>query len=295
MDHLQNQTTRLRKNLGWIAMMLRSDCDAATNYDLWGAPDHLRTAANIPTVNMGYWKDVHFEQPDSIKLATDALFHLVDETAELGPKDQGVLDAGCGFGTHAIYAQQTFGLQKIVGLNLSSFQLRWCRRLSREARLTDRLSFQQGSATAMPFADASFDKVVCIEAAFHFQQRTDFFHEAFRVLRPGGVLAIADILVVPPKNRKQRLNLGLLRRSLQIPAENVYGAERYQHEIEEPGFVVESAASIREHVVPHYMKWAARNTLHALREVSAAQMLSTMTFGVYPWDYFLFKARKPCP
>jgi len=54
--------------------------------------------------------------------------------------------------------------------------------------LGDRLDLRVGSATSTPFADGSFDRVVALESALRFDTRRKFFEEAFRVLRPGGVL-----------------------------------------------------------------------------------------------------------
>ena len=67
-----------------------------------------------------------------------------------------------------------------------------------------------GDATRLPFAPASFDGVISVEAAFHFPSRARFFAEAYRVLRPGGVLTMSDIPI---------------RRMPRTPAEIVAGVD----------------------------------------------------------------------
>lgn len=158
----------------WIQMMMRGDRDSATQYDLRGNVALTRTDAGIPTMNFGYWRDVAPTAKDALWAATQALFQLVGETAALSDRDAMVLDAGCGFGTNARYLAETFGVQRVVGLNVSSLQLAACRQIARGSARAAAINFARGSATCMPFADATFDKVVSVEAAFHFPPAGSF-------------------------------------------------------------------------------------------------------------------------
>src|SRR6188472_529008 len=65
----------------------------------------------------------------------------------------------------------------------------------------------------MPFAPGSFDGVISVEAAFHFPSRLRFFAEAFRVLRPGGVLTFSDVPVLrfPATPRELVAGVAMLR------------------------------------------------------------------------------------
>jgi cyclopropane fatty-acyl-phospholipid synthase-like methyltransferase len=145
----------------------------------------------------------------------------------------------------------------------------------------------------MPFADGQFDKIVSVEAAFHFPPRAAFLREAARTLRPGGLLSLIDLVVVPPRTPLERLNLALLRRSIQIPEQNVQSVADYVAALTAAGFVVEEARSIREHVIARHREWVLKNQLRKLANLDLALLLTTATFYSYPWDYVVLKARKP--
>jgi SAM-dependent methyltransferase len=150
-------------------------------------------------VHLGYWDaPPPLSSPctaDEFEMAQARLADVAIGLADLRD-GQSVLDVGCGFGgTLAAINERWTGL-RLTGVNIDPRQLDICRTV--QARVGNSLGFELADACAMPFDSASFDRVICLEAMFHFPSRADFLHEAARVLRPGGRLALSDILLKRP-------------------------------------------------------------------------------------------------
>jgi SAM-dependent methyltransferase len=113
-----------------------------------------------------------------------------------------VLDVGCGLGAGTDQIARYYNHAKVCGLNYSSRQIARAEATYHRSNLR----FQYADALALPFPDATIDRIFCIEAAMHFQTRAEFFAEARRSLRPNGRLILADILcnqensVIPMEN-----------------------------------------------------------------------------------------------
>ncbi|HYT91442.1 MAG TPA: methyltransferase domain-containing protein [Gemmataceae bacterium] len=160
------------------------------------AGDPLVSAAFGRHVHWGCWADPRAADGTvaDFAAAAERLALWVARAANVAA-GQRVLDVGCGFGgTLAALAERCRGLT-LCGLNIDRRQLHRARQL-----LPPDTALVAGDACRLPFADASFDAVLCVEAIFHFPERQRFFQEARRVLRPRGWLALSDFvprLVVP--------------------------------------------------------------------------------------------------
>lgn len=107
---------------------------------------------------------------------------------------QSVLDVGCGFGGTFDLVNRQMRDMSLTGVNIDPRQLDICRQI--EPLHGNRLQWEPADACQLPFKDGSFERVLCIEAMFHFASRRLFFAEAARVLAPGGVLVASDIVIV---------------------------------------------------------------------------------------------------
>ncbi|MCB1685888.1 MAG: class I SAM-dependent methyltransferase [Pseudomonadales bacterium] len=105
-----------------------------------------------------------------------------------------VLDLGCGEGRHAISACLEAPVH-VVGLDLSVADLDTARtryqEFSTDADASRRLNFLSASALHLPFADATFDKVICAEVLEHIHDYERVLAEIRRVLKPGGLFAVS--------------------------------------------------------------------------------------------------------
>jgi arsenite methyltransferase len=110
---------------------------------------------------------------------------------ELGPQHH-VLDVAAGLGTSAIYLAQRFSC-RVTGVDLSQSNVERAGEAAAAAGVGALVSFQKGDAEGLPFADASFDAVVCECAFCTFPDKPTAASEMARVLRQGGMVGISDL------------------------------------------------------------------------------------------------------
>jgi ubiquinone/menaquinone biosynthesis C-methylase UbiE len=147
-----------------------------------------------------------------------------------------VLDLGSGSGTDAFLAATLVGTSgRVVGVDFTAEQLAKARRTAAEAGLSQ-VEFREGRIESLPVDDATFDCVISNGVINLSPDKAQVFREAARALRPGGRLALADIVSERPLTEAITCNAELW-------ASCIGGAtqvDAYRASIEDAGLRVES-------------------------------------------------------
>lgn len=249
-------------------------------------------------LNLGYWKDAQ-----TIDEACAALAMLVAETAQMGPRDD-VVDVGFGFADQDMHWVERLGPRHITGVNVTPVQVRIGRARVARRGMAERVTLIEGSATALPLPDASADVVTAVECAFHFDTREAFLAEAFRVLRPGGRLVLADLIRAAPAEtpggkRWQACTWPVFARIFSVPTANADEREGYADKLSAAGFADVEVRPIGDDVFPGWHR-ALREDRALFRrlplpgQLAYAALLPVSPERVYSaLDYVLASARKP--
>ncbi len=154
--------------------------------------------ADIDHVHLGHWDEPGSVGPIRARAgfaqAQARLSECLIDRLDVAPGHR-VLDVGCGFGGTLRALRRRHPDAAGIGLNIDPRQLAVA--LYRDYRPSN-ATWIAGDACRLPLAEAAFDRILCVEAAFHFVSRRAFLAEAHRVLRHAGVLVMSDILLLRP-------------------------------------------------------------------------------------------------
>jgi ubiquinone/menaquinone biosynthesis C-methylase UbiE len=252
---------------------------------------------NAAWINVGLWCGVPGQTYTAAARALADRLFAAGGVASLPPSSL-VLDVGCGLGDGLLrWASLAPPGVSFVGINITPSQVDEARR-----RCGGRGAFEVGDATRLARAGASVDAVLALESALHFDTRACFLNESARLLRPGGRIAIADIIMSPAGFRWRCLfTNAALARFFCIPLENCVDAAALEQQFKDAGFVDVHCESVAASTFPGLLSCYARSWErrggweNATPRARAFHLL--MNYGYRPLmlfaaDYVIVSARK---
>lgn len=140
----------------------------------------------MPAVHFGYYITNTEKHVDALMNTNKVLADRIN----IQPGEK-VLDAGCGKGGSSFWLASNREV-KAVGITPVLSQIEDCKAQAQLLNLTDKTTFVQADYCNTPFEDQSFNVVWACESLCHAKDKSKFYNEAFRLLRPGGRIIIAE-------------------------------------------------------------------------------------------------------
>jgi cyclopropane fatty-acyl-phospholipid synthase-like methyltransferase len=149
---------------------------------------------NSLAIHYGYWD----EKVNSFPASLIRMNEVMSEAAGVAPGEH-VLDAGCGVGGSSVFLAKVTGA-KVTGITLSIKQVLQAKENAKKKGVENAVDFKVMNYCATDFADESFDIVWGCESICYADNKEQFIKEAYRLLKPGGRLVVADGFVTDFKN-----------------------------------------------------------------------------------------------
>ena len=177
------------------------------------------------------------------QLATE---NLIEQLGFIG--DHHLLDVGCGLGGAARYIAHRRN-SRVTGIDLTDEYIETGRALCEWLNLHEQVSLHQGSATRLPFDDASFDGGYMLHVGMNIEDKTLLFEEIYRVLRPGSSFGVYDVM---------RINAGDLAYpvpwAIDHTTSRLATPAEYRQAMEEAGFEVSPENNRRDFALEFFRR-----------------------------------------
>ena len=252
------------------------------------------------TLHLGFWNGRTRGHRESITEANRALA----ARAAVKPGDL-ILDAGCGSGRVAVWLARRLGV-RVVGVDLSPGHVYRARRLANREGVGNRTTFERRDFCRTGLPAGSFDVVWASESVCHVRETADFLVEAYRLLKPGGRLVMADFIRTAAETGPGEESL--MRRWLDgwaLPELSTGGEiSRKAREVGFAGITLEDATadvwpSVRRLRRRALLGYPVARTLHTLKVYPPDRLAAVRSgflqfeaLGLGLWSYVVFTATK---
>jgi cyclopropane fatty-acyl-phospholipid synthase-like methyltransferase len=239
--------------------------------------------------NLGLWSDAAQDYP----AACEALALKLGQRAELIPGCS-VLDVGFGYGDQLLLWKQRFGVGPITGIEADAAGITQARH-KLQAFNDVSLHLKTDDLNLPP---RHFDRVLALDCAYHFEPRSVFFANAWRTMRPGGRLALTDLVLADDTGAAPLKSVAAL---CQIPRENLLTQHAYRQSLTDLGFSNVRFESLDPQVLSGFGRFAWRLSRRRSRAMlSAGGLKILLTAAIATWlgkrqsvHYVVVSAERP--
>ena len=261
----------------WIVR--RNEKDVINLYDSLSDLMQIATGGNM--LNFGYWED-------DITVPLEAqkkMCEIFAEKAQLN-SNQKIIDVGSGLGEPALLWVSKYNPVILSCININFKQLK-----NSKNNQNDSLNFFNSTATTLPFANKSVDRVIALESAQHFKPLKNFISESFRILKKDGILALAIPVMVSnhvfPMMKlgslsmtwsSERYSIDFVKSTINQTGFKILSFEKIGSNVYEPlaNYYFKNRYSIKQKISEHYPSYVEKilfKSLHKMKESSEKKII----------------------
>jgi ubiquinone/menaquinone biosynthesis C-methylase UbiE len=233
-------------------------------FNIWGGED----------IHIGLYD----ETPEISKASRCTVAYMAKTIANLNANTR-VIDLGAGYGGAARYLASNFGC-KVVCLNLSDVQNKTNRRMNLAQGLDDLVQVVHGSFENIPEPDAKFDVAWSQDAILHSSNREQVIAEAWRVLKPGGIMIYTDPM------QADSCPAGVLQPVYdRIHLESLGSFAFYRDVAEKCGFTEFRKENMTHNLSVHYSRVLdeLERNYESMSKISSKDYIDRMIVGLQNW------------
>jgi len=263
-----------------------------TSYRKWGSGVYAAFA-----LHYGYWDATTARHEDALDAMNRLMADQLDDLA--GSR---VLEAGCGVGSSALWLAGKRGA-KVLGVSLSQRQVNEAKDFAESLGLGGSAEFRQSDYLQTGLEDEAIDAVWALESMCYCMEKSEFAREAFRLLRPGGQVVVADGFNGSiPAGYYATAMRKLWLRGWRVP--NLVMAEEFERSLRSVGFREIATIDVTHNVLPSAREIFRRGVMGVPMYVATLKSRIRMAHLLgcimqYPalvagsWRYCVVSARKP--
>jgi len=250
-------------------------------------------------MNYGLWE----ENETTLHKSNKKLCNFIYEKGQLNNYDKfNILDVGCGYGAQDVmWCKNLSVLSQITAIDISKKQIKYAnKKLKKQPKIKNRIKYIHGDAHNLLdiFENNSFNRIISLESAFHYNNRQQFFTNVNNLLTDDGIFIISDIVL--QNNNKDCGNsifknvfIKIASDFLCIPEQNLITLDKWKTNIENSGLCITELYNITDKTFNSYYNYFFKNYIKKKNLPTIFySILYNMFKMIQPFDYIVAVCKK---
>ena len=265
-------------------MTLKEEITRYYDYTIpfWKVFWHRGTGA----IHYGFWDNQTKDLKDALINTNKVLSEIVQVNAS-----SKVLDAGSGIGSSSIWMAENVGCE-VVGITLAPRQKAKAETYARAAGVQNKTAFYVMDYSHTDFPNETFDVVWALESVCHEKDKSDFIHEAYRILKRGGKIIVADgFLKRAPHGEHEERTYQVFLKGFVL--DNLASVDEFRSNLASAGFhnikyfdKTDSIAKTSQLMYELCKNWYWVNRIARALRLIPQLMLDNVRTGIAQFDFF---------